>query len=290
MVLGGAPGDEAGAVAAAAQRQGQTGAAGSGSRAPGRGRSSWQPVRPKDPGSARRPSPRLPRLSCSAQSASPAFDLPHGCAGAMMTRPRPRPGRQPPRKIASLPCSTRRRTVPAIKAAVPSVLSNAGLDGSRSANGRSPMPSHMDVRRAVSLRRRSPVEVFLDIGVIVLLRGHNRAAPDRRWHAYTLPGTANIGHEARLKPTDPAPLEQSGRSPDQSIRSPTSRTASFRTTRRRACAIPAPRSRVESRSCRRRSPPAFRPGRAGAPPRATERRRRPTRSARHRNRRSPSYV
>ena len=158
----------------------------------------------------------------------------------MMTRPRPRPGRQPPRKIASLPCSTRHRTVPAIKAAVPSVLSNAGLDGSRSANGRSPMPSHMDVRRAVSLRRRSPVEVFLDIGVIVLLRGHNRAAPDRRWHAYTLPGTANIGHEARLKPTDRAPPEQSGRSPDQSIRSPTSRTASFRTTRRRACAIPAP--------------------------------------------------
>ena len=67
------------------------------------------------------------------------------------------------------------------------------------------MPSHMDVRRAASLRRRSPVEVFLDIGVIVLLRGHNRAAPDRRWHAYTLPGTANIGHEARLKPTDRAP-------------------------------------------------------------------------------------
>ena len=117
-----------------------------------------------------------------------------------MTRPRPRPGRQPPRKIASLPCSTRRRRVPAIKAAVPSVLSNAGLDGSRSVNRRSPMPSQMDVRRAVSLRRRSPVEVFLDIGAIVLRRGHSRAAPDRRWHAYTLPGTANIGHDARTNP------------------------------------------------------------------------------------------
>ncbi len=103
------------------------------------------------------------------------------------------------------------------------------------------MPSHMDVRRAASLRRRSPVEVFLDIGVIVLLRGHNRAAPDRRWHAYTLPGTANIGHEARLKPTDRAPPERSGRSPDQSIRSPTSRTASFRATR-------PPLSRPEARA------------------------------------------
>ena len=41
------------------------------------------------------------------------------------------------------------------------------------------MPSHMDVRSAVSLRRRSPVEVFLDIGAIVLLRGHNCAAPIR---------------------------------------------------------------------------------------------------------------
>ena len=81
-----------------------------------------------------------------------------------MTRPRPRPGRQTPRKIASLPCFARHRTVLAIKAAVPSVLSNAGLDGS----GRSQMPSQMDVREAVSLRRRSPVEVFLDIGAIVL--------------------------------------------------------------------------------------------------------------------------
>ena len=116
----------------------------------------------------------------------------------MTTRPRPRLGRQPPRKIASLPCSTRHRTVPAIKAAVPSALSNAGLDGSRTANGRSPMPSQMDARRAVSLRRSSPVEVFLDIGAIVLIREHNRAAPDRRWHVYPFLGTANTGHEARL--------------------------------------------------------------------------------------------
>ena len=85
-----------------------------------------------------------------------------------MTRPRPRPGRQTPRKIASLPCFARHRTVPAIKAAVPSLLSDAGLDGSRSANGRSQMPSQMDVRKAVGFRRRSPVEVFLDIGTIVL--------------------------------------------------------------------------------------------------------------------------
>ena len=158
-------------------------------------------MRPKDPGSACRPSPRFPRLSCSAQSASPAFDLPYGCAGAMMTRPRPRLGRQPPRKVASLPCSTRHRTVPATKAAVPSVLSNAGLDGSRSANGRSSMPSQMDVCRAVSLRRRPSAEVFPDIGAIVLIRDHNPAAPDQRWYVYPLLGTSNRGHEARLQPT-----------------------------------------------------------------------------------------